>query len=73
MNYMLTYNLVAFYLMNDYFLHITRKWILPNVIRAVPTVIILGKIHFLVRECSEFLVRGGGQFTLLLGTVHNFS
>ena len=46
MNSTKTCNSVKFYFMKNSFCDVSRKKILPNVIRAVPALIIFGKIHF---------------------------
>ena len=54
MNSMKTCNSVTFYYITNSFSVVSRKWILPNMTRAVPVPIILGKIHFLLTSENEF-------------------
>ena len=35
----------------------SRKWILPNMIRAVPDPIIFGKIYFLLTSENDFFMK----------------
>ena len=48
MNFMQTCNSVTFYFKKNPFSDVSRKWILPNMIRVGTALIILGKIHFLL-------------------------
>ena len=43
------------YSMKNSFSDVSIKWILPNMIRAVPALIMFGKIHFLLTSENEFL------------------
>ena len=54
MNSMQTCNSVTFYFMKNSFSDVSKKWILPNMIRTVPALIIFGKIHFLLTSENEF-------------------
>ena len=47
MNSMQTCNSVTFYFMKNSFSDVSRKWIVPNMIRAVLAYFIFGKIHLL--------------------------
>ena len=40
--------------MKNSFSDVSRKWMLPNMIREVPVLIIFGKIHFLLTSENEF-------------------
>ena len=58
MNSMKTCPSVTFYFMKNSFSDISSKWILPNMIRAVPAPIILGnKIHFLLISENELFMK----------------
>ena len=57
MNSMKTFPSVTFYFMKNSFSDISRKWILPNMIRTVPALIIFGKIHFLLTSEIEFFMK----------------
>ena len=47
---------VTFYFMKNSFSDINRKWILPNMIRARATLIIFGKMHFLLISENEIFI-----------------
>ena len=57
MNSMKTCPSVTFYFMKNSFSDISRKRILPNMIRAGTTLIIFGKIHFLLISENEFFMK----------------
>ena len=57
MNSMKTCHSVTFYFMKNSFSNISRKCILPSMIRAAPVLIIFGKIHFLVISQNEFFMK----------------
>ena len=57
MNSMKTCPFVTFYFMKISFSDIDRKWILPNMIRAVPALIIFCKIHFLLISEKEIFMK----------------
>ena len=46
---------VTFYYLNNSLYDISRKCILPNMIRAVLALILFGKMHFLLISENEFL------------------
>ena len=54
MNSMQTCNSVTFYFMKNSFSDVSRKWILPNMIRAGTALIIFDNIHFLLTSENEF-------------------
>ena len=56
-NSMKTCPSVTFYFLKNKFSDISRKWILPNMIRAGTALIIFGKIHFLLILENEFLMK----------------
>ena len=57
MNSMQTCNSVTFCLMKNSFSDVSRKWILPNMIRAGSAIIIFGKINFLLTSENEFFMK----------------
>ena len=57
MNSMQTCNSVMFYFMKNSFPDVSRRWILPNMIRAVPILIIFGRIHLLLTSENEFFMK----------------
>ena len=54
MNSMQNCNSITFYFMKNSISDINRKWILPNMIRARATLIIFGKMPFLLTSENEF-------------------
>ena len=57
MNSMQTSNSVTFHFMKNSFSDISRKWILSNMIKVVPVLIIFGKIHFLLTSENELFMK----------------